>query len=170
MDVLNIIHETEDGFKNIARKLFNEFVIQTHNSKYRIIEIEFYWNSTSHVDKSTYERKYVDPKTGEWFFHYSGVDIALRNEKGYGGILLRSVLDLNGEDEKKSIYKGPMICAMRLFSGTNAFDDLIRTKIVQHVFKSEDIFQSERIGLGNNAKENGADKHNYRFFIPPILK
>ncbi len=165
MDFLKIINETEEEFETIAHMLFNNFAIQTHNALYRFIEIEFYWNSPNHVDNSTYQRKYVNPKAGDWFFHYSGVDIALKNEQtgGYGGILIRSIYDIN----KNLIFKGPMVCAMKLFSETNAFSESIKTKIVNNIFEKSKISKSNRIGLGENAKENGTDKLNYRFLINP---
>ena len=81
MDFLKIINETEREFETIAHMLFDNFAIQTHTALYRFIEIEFYWNSPNHVDNSTYQRKYVNPKSGDWFFHYSGVDIALKNDQ-----------------------------------------------------------------------------------------
>lgn len=157
--------DTEGSFDRIASELINKHAIKVEDTIYRIIEIEFYWNSISHTDNSTYSRKYVDPKTGEWFFHYSGVDIALRNKEtgGYGGILIRSIFDVN----KHRIYKGPQVCAMKLFSGTNAFEESIKTKIVQHEFNENPIIKSKRIGLGNNAKENGADMLSYRFSTDP---
>ena len=169
MEFLQIKSESEDmsyyerTFAEIARKLFNEYAIQTFDSLYRITEIEFYWDSTNHKDKSTYQRNHVDPKSGEWFFHYSGVDIALKSENnnGYGGILLRSIYDIN----KKELYKGPLVSVMKLFSGTNAFNGLIQTKIITHQFSPDEILQTERIGLGDNAKQNGADKLRYRFLI-----
>jgi hypothetical protein len=163
LDFLKIINESEDGFRIIAEKLFNEYVIQTYNSIYRITELEFYWNSPGHIDNSTYQRKHVDPKSGDWFFHYSGVDIALKNDvtAGYGGILIRSIYDLN----QKKLFKGPMICVMRLFSGTSAFDSTIQTKIVPHEFTKVEIENGKRIGLGKNATENGANEFQYRFFI-----
>jgi len=168
LDFLIIKKPSETEFKAIADTLFHEYAIKTYDSIYRIIELEFYWDSEDHKDGSTYKRKYVDPKTGEWFFHYSGVDIALKNEKtgGYGGILIRSVLD----SMTNKLYKGPMVCAMRLFSGTSAFDCTIPTTIIQHSFEKRDIKLSERIGIGQNGKINGADKHPYRFFIVPISK
>jgi hypothetical protein len=174
MDFLMINSEAEDAsyfenrFKEISNKLFNEFVIESHNSLYRITEIEFYWNAPNHIDGSTYKRKYVDPETGQWFFHYSGVDIALKGTNGYGGILLRSVYDI----KTNFLYKGPLVCAMRLFSGTNAFEDTIDTKIIKYQFPANQIKQTTRIGLGKNAQENGADKLLYRFIIEvqPIKK
>jgi hypothetical protein len=72
-----------------------------------LIEIEFYWASPGHTDNSTYQRNHVDPKHGDWFFHYSGVDIALKNEilDGFGGILIRGIYSL----KENKIYKGPMV-------------------------------------------------------------
>lgn len=165
MEFLNIVKETEVEFESIANKLFDNFAIQTHKTIYRFIDIEFYWNSSKHIDNSTYKRKHVDPKTGEWFFHYSGVDIALKNEEtgGYGGILIRGIYDIN----KKIIIKGPMVCAMKLFSGTSAFEESIQTKVVSHNFDKSAISKDKRVGLGLNSKANGADELNYRFFIDP---
>jgi hypothetical protein len=165
MDFLKIIKETEEEFENIARILFDDFAIQTKKSVFRLTEIEFYWNSPHHVDNSTYKRKHVNPQTGDWFFHYSGVDIALKNEEtgGYGGILIRRLYDI----EKKVAVKGPMVCAMKLFSECNAFSQSIKTQIILTRFSKSEIIKRVRIGLGNNAKENGADQLNYSFLIDP---
>ncbi len=167
MDFLNIVTETEEEFETIASMLFDNFAIQTNKTMYRFAEIEFYWNSPNHIDNSTYQRKHVDPKAGDWFFHYSGVDIALKNEQtgGYGGILIRSIYDIN----ENKIIKGPLVCAMKLFSGTNAFTETIKTKVVSHTFEKSAILKSKRIGLGLNAKDNEADKLNYRFVIDPKI-
>ena len=165
MNFLKIVEETEEEFKTIAKNLFDNFAIITDEATYRFVEVEFYWNSPNHIDHSTYQRKHVDPKTGDWFFHYSGIDIALKNDDsgGYGGILIRSIYDI----DKKIIVKGPMVCAMKLFSGTNAFSDSIKTKIVPHLFNPSDIVSDSRIGLGQNAKDSGTHKLNYRFVINP---
>ncbi|MFC5285253.1 hypothetical protein [Pedobacter alpinus] len=163
IDFLNIEEETAEEFKAIAIKLLNNYAIQTHDSLFRLTEIEFYWTSPKHKDDSTYLRKYVDPKHGEWFFHYSGVDIALENEKlgGFGGILIRSIYNIT----ENKLYKGPMVCAMKLFSGTSAFFNSIKTKIISYDFNQKEISESSRIGLGNNAINSGTDRLNYRFTI-----
>ena len=165
MKFLTIERESESEFEHIARTLFDSYAVQTHNALYRLIELEFYWNSPNHQDNSTYKRKHVDPKAGDWFFHYSGVDIALKNEEtgGYGGILIRSLFDI----DRKTVIKGPMVCAMKLFSENNAFIQSIKTQIIQHSFPKSKIIKRPRIGLGQNAKENGADKLNYAFSIIP---
>lgn len=165
MDFLNIINEDQCEFEEIANTLFNKFAIQTNSNLYRLIEIEFYWNSMSHVDSCTYPRKHVNPKTGDWFFHYSGVDIALKNEKtgGYGGILIRGILDVNTLEK----FKGPQVCVMKLFSETNAFSESIKTMIVKHQFDTRQVINKPRVGLGNNAIKDGADKSAYNFSIIP---
>lgn len=165
IDFLNIEKETEHEFEMIADKLFNNYAVETHESTYRLTEIEFYWTSPKHKDDSTYQRKHVDPNHGDWFFHYSGVDIALKNEEigGFGGILIRGVYSL----KEKKRYKGPMVCAMKLFSGTNAFMDSIKTRVIEYKFDKQKLDKSARIGLGKNAVESGTDKLNYRFTINP---
>jgi len=165
IDFLKIEKETEQEFEMIADKLFNDYAVENHESKFRLIEIEFYWTSPNHTDNSTYQRNHVEPKHGDWFFHYSGVDIALKNEKlgGFGGILIRGIYSL----KENKIYKGPMVCAMKLFSGTSAFSDSIKTKIIEHKFDKKKINKSARVGLGKNAVDSGTDKLNYRFTIKP---
>jgi hypothetical protein len=165
MDFLKVEKETEVEFGEIAYELLNNCAIQNHDSKYRLVEIEFYWTSRNHKDDSTYQRIHTDPKNGDWFFHYSGVDIALKNENldGFGGILIRGIYSLK-EDK---IYKGPMVCAMKLFSGTSAFEESIKTKIIEYNFDKIEVQKSPRKGLGENAKLSGTDKLNYQFFINP---
>lgn len=58
-----------------------------------------------------------------------------------------------------------MVCAMKLFSGTNAFMDSIKTRVIEYKFDKQKLDKSARIGLGKNAVESGTDKLNYRFTI-----
>ncbi|MFD0751292.1 hypothetical protein ACFQZS_14170 [Mucilaginibacter calamicampi] len=163
MDFLNITQESQQKFKEIAETLFNAYAIKTHDTLYRITEVEFYWYSDSHKDHSTYKRKHVFPNAGQWFFHYSGVDIALKNDTGgYGGILIRGLHD--GEH----FVNGPMVCAMKLFSCTDAFSPTIQTHIVRHHFHKLDAVPLQRVGLGKNAVDSGTDQFLYRFQIKPV--
>lgn len=163
MDFLNIKNQTPEEFERIAQTLFDKYAIQTKDTIYRMIELEFYWNSPTHKDNATYKRLHVDPKQGDWFFHYSGVDIALRNDAigGYGGILIRGLYDINA----KKIIRGPMVCAMKLFSGYNAFSKSIETHVCEHPFDASKIVNDKRKNLGKNAQENGFDKMFYAFSI-----
>lgn len=162
-DFLNIKNESVEEFDKIANRLLNDYGIQNHESLFRITEIEFYWNSPTHIDRSTYSRIHVEPKNGDWFFHYSGVDIALKSPElnGYGGILIRGIYSLM----EKKVFKGPMVCAMKLFSGTNAFSTSIGTRIVEHKFEKKEFFKTPRVGLGKNAEESGTKELEYRYTI-----
>lgn len=166
MDFLTIKNENLKEFESIAVTLFDKYVVETKEAKYRLTEIEFYWDSENHKDACTYKRHHIIPKTGEWFFHYSGVDIALENEKlkGYGGILIRSIYNIN----TKTITKGPLVCAMKLFSGMNAFAGSPCTRMVKtDEFKESVIQRNKRVGLGKNAIADDADKYEYNFTIDP---
>jgi len=163
LDFLIIRYGSEIEFGEIAKILLNDFALQNHESIFRITEIEFYWTTPENRDDSTYKRNHVNPKTGDWFFHYSGVDIALRNDEidGFGGILIRGVYCIK---ENKS-YKGPQVCAMKLFSGTSAFCESKQTKIIKHKFEKRQIAQGPRKGLGKNAVLSGTDKLRHSFWI-----
>jgi len=60
-----------------------------------------------------------------------------------------------------------MVCAMKLFSGTSAFAESIKTRIIEYKFNKAEVQKSERIGLGENARKSETDKLNYRFYINP---
>ena len=162
-DFLTITKESEEEFRSIARRLFNSCAIQTKDALYRFIELEFYWKSPTHPDNSTYERKYVNPGQGEWFFHYSGVDIALRNDalQGFGGILIRGIMEV----ESGKRYKGPQVCAMKLFSGISAFGGDGFPQIIAYSFPDARVLNAARVNLGSNAKAGGFDKRFYRYLI-----
>ncbi|GAB2487800.1 hypothetical protein [Algoriphagus taiwanensis] len=167
MDFLKITpdKENEAGFGEIAKTLFEEYAIQKDDKLFRLTEIEFYWKSETHFDQSTYGRNHIQPKAGDWFFHYSGVDIALDNPelKGEGGILIRGIYDLAQNKE----IKGPMVCAMTLFSGFNAFKRNIQTKLFKKPFDPLPITLGPRKGLGKNAQVNDMHKRHYAFSINP---
>lgn len=160
---LIIKSESQNEFDEIANYLMNSYGVKNDYSLFRLSEIEVYWNSPTHNDNSTYNRKHVDPNSGEWFFHYSGVDIALKSDKlqGHGGILIRRVYCL----AEKKTYKGPLVCAMKLFSGNNAFKKSEMPMLIEYPFKHETISKSPRIGLGKNAKEGNTDTLEYRYTI-----
>lgn len=164
MNFLNFERGSQKEFEAIATKLFNKWKIVNNQSEFRLTEIEFYWNSKDHEDNSVYKRTHANPNNGEWYFHYSGVDIALRDDskQGHGGILIRGIYDIN---EKKK-YKGPLVCMMKLFSGCNAFGENAFAKLVPFDFNdSLKITAKPRHNIGKNGKANGADKWLYAFHI-----
>ena len=101
--------------------LFDNYCIRCGNKSFQFAEIEFYYykkkelnisNFDDEWNKETYPR---NKNAGDFFFHYSGVDVCFQcefeekeknNEYGeYGGILVRSILDGN------KILAGPLFCA-----------------------------------------------------------
>lgn len=142
-------------FQIIAKKLFEEYQIAKGDVKYDFEEIEFYIYTEKHKDN-----KHVYPRVceaGEWFVHYSGVDLTfktlLEGNKitQCGGILVRRIK----KDGVVSIG-GPLRCLMELFNGQDA--PLLVTKE-----KKEVKFEvTPRIGIKNN---NVQDERKYRFAI-----
>lgn len=104
----------------IAQELFDNWGIECGDKIFRFAEIEFYYykkevsdgnNFDADWNRETYPRS---KNAGDFFFHYSGVDICFQchfeeakrdNEYGeFGGILIRSLLDEN------QIIAGPLFC------------------------------------------------------------
>ncbi len=133
MDIINKLQHPFDGLESkninsiqsectkIAKELFCNYGIKCDDKTFRFAEIEFYYykkeesgnnNWNSQWNKETYPR---DKNAGDFFFHYSGVDICfqcnfIEKEKDdefgeFGGILIRSLLD--GE----KVLAGPLFCA-----------------------------------------------------------
>jgi hypothetical protein len=84
----------EKQFDETALELFNKYALKTPKSDYRLVEIEFYFNSEQlHKDEYTHKHEY---EAGYWRSHNGGLDITLRGENGgHGGILIRSVRRLS---------------------------------------------------------------------------
>lgn len=164
-EFLTITNEADEEFLKIAEVLLNHYVIRNHVSEYRITELEIYWTSINKVDKCVYERKHVNPSCGQWFIHFTGVDIALKNKDGYGGVLIRSLYDLGAEEINLKHFKGPLVCAMKIFSGMNAFSANECPSLQKKELKYEKIIRGPRKGLGKNAIESSTDKLDYNFSI-----
>ncbi len=163
MDFLRVSTASQEQFQKMAECLMNDYVICKGNELYRMMEIEFYWHDENHQDKSVYKRNHIDPLHGAWFFHFSGVDIALKNSSGgYGGVLIRSILNIS--DSELKVHKGPMVCAMILFSGIDAFNSTkLMPYITKHSMPAFTLKSTKRVGLGKNAEEGGFRHAEYRF-------
>lgn len=162
-ELLKKNHFHENTFPELADLLLNHFLLIVNQKSYRFTEIEFYWNDNkNHQDKSTYLRNHTgELQPGQLFFHYSGFDIALDNDFGYGGILIRGVLDLsNGH-----YYKGPMVSCMRIFSGVSVFGGHMDVRLEESSLPPADIFTKPKQGLGKNAIEGGFDLKDYNYYL-----
>lgn len=165
-DLLKKVEPKVSSFYNIARELFSNYYIlkKYDNAKgsgediYYFQEIEFYLYTKEHKDdKNVYPRIC---KTGQWFVHYSGVDIAFETRLNgkevnqCGGILIRA-LRKEGTNE---IIAGPLRCLMELFNYCNTFPS-IEPKKKKIMFNDEGLKITSRIGI--------SDDKEYRFYIEP---
>ncbi len=116
---LSAIQTKEDlsnSFKRIADKLFEEYEVSCGEHHFHFAEIEFYYYRKGTFDDEwnmiTYDRN--DKKDGDFFYHYSGVDICFESNYSddfaeFGGILIRCLYTI-GKDGKKKLIFGPLAC------------------------------------------------------------
>ena len=109
--------DVDKYFSETADLLMNNYVISKQGIKYEIVEIEFYLFTSGHQDVITYPRTC---KSGQWFFHSSGVDLTFATtDKQFGGILIRGLREVKGE--RKQVF-GPQNCVYLLWDKFNAFE------------------------------------------------
>ena len=161
---------SDQYFNQLADELLNHSYLQSKNSKYRLIEIEFYLKNTIHNDEYThcnedqllfhtfYFHKF---KTGTYKAGaFKGMDITLgdTDKKVYFGVLIRSVQN----SVTREIIEGPCNtvnclladceCAsimdltngsnLNIFDNDSGFKLCFSNKLIQH-----QIYAGPRIGL-----------------------
>jgi len=103
---------------------------------------------------------------GKLRFHYSGVDITLRskNDNGYGGILIRGIMDL----ETNLSIAGPLKTVLEI---SKSFTSIFEKNIIQFVDaipkrdyqKNVNVITTERINLKKIIEQNKYQNSKYRF-------
>lgn len=132
----------ETTFQTIATNLFNNFYIKCGKKKFYFAEVEFYYYKKDvfeHDYDIAYKRKGYE--TGNLFYHLSGVDICFNsNEIEYGGILVRSLIEINPDNEHniehKKIIAGPMNCVRAMLNACQKQDyvpQLIKLEFERHM-------------------------------------
>lgn len=128
----NILN-SQTNFQQLSEYLLSGVVIETNDKKYyRIAEIEFYlYNPSQHPDIFVHRDK-EQLENSTWYHHkqngksykegtYKGLDITFGNGKDvYGGILIRSLLEIGGLDNLTKTIKvieGPSLCVDQLIGG-----------------------------------------------------
>jgi len=148
-------HE-EKSFNQIAEVLNNKYFLKVNNTEIELCDLEFYWNDENaegHQDINTHHHNYTN---GQLRPHGSGYDIALKNDNGYGGILIRGVINSG-----IPTY-GPIRCADVIFKTGG---DLLKpgglsiSLVERKIPKNFSIFATTRVGL---VKKTYKDAH-YRF-------
>ena len=128
--------EVKEQFGKIADMLFQDFHIEKKVEekvvRYDFLEIEFYFYSKNHPDSITYPRK---TEAGDWFPHYSGMDIAFKSDKEqYGGVLIRCLLK-----DKNEVIAGPLRCFCELCAGMNMSGRPISLQLVENEKQEEKL-------------------------------
>lgn len=106
--------------KKIAEELLKNYCIHCGEKTYYLAEIEFYyrdkdiakwdneWNKVTYSNRNGFE-------AGSLFYHLSGVDICFDcTANRYGGILIRSIVEKNNNDEIITI--GPLTCVNKMLN------------------------------------------------------
>ena len=156
----------DEEFERIATTLCNEYLICANERKFSIVDIEFYYYSeTNHPDPFVYQASERNKKMGEWFFHYSGIDITLGEGESRGGILIRAIKDIHTDEyilgPLKSMYV--LLNCIPSISTGNPF--LLR---LEHNPKSQSgkLGKEVRIGLDSDKKKKDPGRYQdkaYRF-------
>lgn len=141
----NKINGIEIGFDELANYLINECILAVNENEYRIAEIEFYYfDKDNHPDVFTH-RNECQKKSNLFYFHTAGVDITFGNVNYYGGILIRSIINL----QTKEYIIGPNKVAYKEFLKCDTENQLIiklkekKQKINDIYFKSCRIFSKK---------------------------
>lgn len=153
--LFTIENVNEDAYKTFMRKATDLFehccIKQGENVTYKFLEVEFYFWSETHKDNKS-NKPFVYPrnntKPAQYLIHGSGMDICLKSNHGYGGILIRSLLRIEGD--KQSVVTGPWDCCDALINYTGGTDNVF--PILTYVEEKD-----KNVELGTAKRYNAQD-------------
>lgn len=172
LDANSSVDSIKTTFSEIADILLLKSYIMTANSKYRVLEIEFYFKNNNHNDNVTIERTEY---AGMWWLHDYGVDLSFNSDEDnnyYGGVLIRSIVSIddsgNQLNEKEAIF-GPRNCCWNLFYASALEPNIMAPQIVMNDGESQfagEIERTTRHLTGKPKKEDGDYRDSpYRFYV-----
>mgnify|MGYP006345622161 CR=1 FL=1 len=158
----NIKIEYQDVFSEYANKLMNEYCLKVDDKKYNLIEIEFYfYDKENHPDPYIYCNE-KQKECGEFYFHGSGMDITFGNGKCYGGILIRSIMNEEGQ-----YINGSLKLLEELFCDEI---DKLKIELIEKDIGKKNIFCSTRVGLQAHPLDYYLLTKYKKNFIPYIFR
>ena len=154
----------QNTFAEIAKNLFRNFCIRCGTKRYYFAEIEFYYYSKDTFNKEWNEKTYPrdNKKTGDLFFHYSGVDICFDSsfdDGKFGGILIRSLKEDCGK-----FITGPFVCMLELLNVSS--EDWPRLELLKgdEAYKDCIICKSPIARYGITYKDKGIEDEPLCFY------
>jgi len=166
IEKLKLLLTPATPFKEIAEMLFQNFHIEKGEVRYDFLEIEYYSSLIDKNENITYKRIC---EAGNWFPHYSGVDIAFKSdEKQYGGILIRSLLKT--QNNQTEFIAGPLRCSCELFKDLlNINGNSSPLQLVENAPQKQNIEYTIRQGIASdkdwNQNKKEEDKKKYCAYI-----
>ena len=149
-------------FSEYANKLMNEYCLKVDDKKYNLIEIEFYfYDKENHPDPYIYCNE-KQKECGKFYFHGSGMDITFGNGKCYGGILIRSIMNEEGQ-----YINGSLKLLEELFCDEI---DKLKIELIEKDIGKKNIFCSTRVGLQAHPLDYELLTKYKKNFIPYIFR
>ena len=149
-------------FSEYANKLMNEYCLKVDDKKYNLIEIEFYfYDKENHPDPYIYCNE-KQKECGEFYFHGSGMDITFGNGICYGGILIRSIMNEEGQ-----YINGSLKLLEELFCDEI---DKLKIELIEKDIGKKNIFCSTRVGLQAHPLDYELLTKYKKNFIPYIFR
>jgi hypothetical protein len=182
----------EGWFVRIAERILNGSSLVVSDERYRIVEIEFYYNALEHPDPFTH-RETLQLQCGRWYFHrtrgvyrsgsFKGLDLSFGDGQAFGGVLIRGVETPSGElidgpslwvDHVLARTKRRDVAALdQAIGGRLAWDPtcILHFELVDPPRQSR-IFQSPRVGLSLKRGKTSSEPPRfvmrpYRFLTEP---
>lgn len=161
-------------FNRIAKSLFREYRICTGENEYLFTEIEFYFQTEAEADDAHHDPfthgQDLQKSNGQWYFHWSGIDITIGNGTDCGGILIRGIKPV---DKPEEYISGPLNVMRELMSqDVGVFDqkgpELYLERITDTNYLENEIWRARRVGLTakpDKDPDNVFFNSRYRYLI-----
>lgn len=158
-------------FEKLANQLLLQEAFIVNSQRIRFTEIEFYYYSEKHKDAFTHSH---EMDSGKWRLHNQGLDITLKGDSGFGGILIRGISIENRILNKTDYFNGPRRVLFEIMKHLNTVNEVKNDFGLIEIERSDlKIYKTFRHGLNTPNNELNTDEieifknANYRFITNP---
>jgi hypothetical protein len=158
-------HETKE-LHSWATQFLYSYELVLGGEPWNMVEIEIYIHAEKHPDPFVHEHS--DYRTGQFRIHGAGMDIALRIDDCYGGILLRAI------QKGDILIEGPIRVCDAIIKNMGTIEQASIQLKKRNESLNQEIYFAPRVGL-KPKPEKGESLNaeyivrNYRFFTEPNL-